>query len=77
MAAGQCDVCDKRTTFGRAIRHKHSGAWRRKAPKTNREFRPNVHKKKMFVEGRWKRINVCTRCLRTQSKTMQGAGVPY
>ena len=69
MAAGKCDVCDKRTVFGRNIRHKTRGSkWVRKAPRTNREFRPNVHKKRVILNGEWARINICTRCLRTQMK---------
>ena len=27
--AGKCDLCEKHTTFGRNIRHKHSGRWQR------------------------------------------------
>ena len=62
MASGKCDLCPKRTRFGRNIRHKHSGRWERKAQRTNREFRPNVHKKRLLIDGRWRRVNVCTRC---------------
>ncbi len=64
----KCDVCGKGTTFGRNIRHKHSGRWERKAPRTNRVFRANVHKKTFLIEGRKVRLSVCTRCLRTQLK---------
>jgi large subunit ribosomal protein L28 len=70
MAAGKCDVCDKRTAFGRNIRHQHSGRWERKAPRTNRQFRPNVQSKRLFIEGKWVRQNVCTRCMRTQLKAL-------
>jgi ribosomal protein L28 len=31
-------------------------------------FRPNVHKQRVYLDGRAIRLNVCTRCLRTQSK---------
>ncbi len=75
MASGKCDLCPKHTMFGRNIRHKHSGRWERKAPRTNREFRPNVHKKRLVIDGRSRRVNVCTRCLRTQLKRM-AAGKP-
>ena len=68
MAAGKCDVCAKVTVFGRNIRHKHSGRWERKAPRTNRQFRPNVHARRMLVDGAMHRVNVCTRCLRTELK---------
>lgn len=59
--AGKCDVCGKVTTFG----HNVSFSKRR----TNRAFRPNVHRKAMVVNGVTKRVNVCTRCLRTAAKT--------
>ena len=41
----KCDVCNKRTGFGHNIRHKHSGRWERKAPRTNRTFKANVQNK--------------------------------
>ena len=68
MAAGKCDVCGKHTMFGNNIRHQHSGRWERKAPKTNRTFRPNVHKQIVDIGKGPVRLNICTRCLRTQSK---------
>jgi large subunit ribosomal protein L28 len=68
MAAGICDLCEKKVMFGRNIRHKHGGRWERKAPRTNRSFRPNVHKQRLFIDGQWSRKNVCTRCQRTLVK---------
>ena len=57
MASGKCDVCDKRTKFGRNIRHQTRGSrWVRKAPRTSRFFKPNVHKQRMLIDGRMKRI---------------------
>ncbi|HEY8490828.1 MAG TPA: 50S ribosomal protein L28 [Dehalococcoidia bacterium] len=66
MAA--CQICGKHTVFGRNIRHRHSGRWERRAPKTNRQFRPNVHKQKVVINGQPVRLYICTRCLRTQLK---------
>ncbi len=63
MAA--CDVCDKSTKFGRRIRHTHGGRWERKAVHKSRTFQPNVGKHRLFLNGVWQRMNVCTRCLRT------------
>ncbi|PZC41129.1 MAG: large subunit ribosomal protein L28 [Chloroflexi bacterium] len=68
MSSGKCDLCEKVLLFGRNIRHKHSGRWERKAPKTSRKFRPNVQSKKMIIDGKLQRINICTRCIRTQMK---------
>jgi len=68
VAAGQCDVCGKHTVFGNNIRHRHSGRWERKAPQTNRTFKPNVHKQVITTIAGTIRLNICTRCLRTTSK---------
>ncbi len=66
--AGKCDVCGKHTTFGRNIRHKHSGRWKRKAPRTSRTFKPNIQRRKLTIDGKTVRLNVCTGCLRTMLK---------
>lgn len=76
MASGKCDLCDKRTVFGRNIRHKHSGNWERKAPRTNRMFKPNVQSRRMFLDGKWARVNVCTRCMRTEARRLEAKGIP-
>ncbi len=67
MAA--CQVCGKHTMFGRNIRHKSTGRWQRKAHKTSRTFEPNVHKQRVMQDGRMVAISICTRCLRTQTKS--------
>lgn len=68
--ASVCEVCDKRPSFGRNIRHKHSGRWRRKAPRTSRMFKPNVQRLRFIENGKMVRKNVCTSCLRTVLKQM-------
>ena len=68
--ATKCDFCGKGTTFGRNIRYKHAGKWERRAPRTNRVFRANVQTKSMTLNGKTRRYHVCTRCLRTQVKTV-------
>ena len=64
----KCDLCGKTTAYGRNIRHKHSGRWERKAPKTNRTFKVNVQNKTLVVNGISLRLKICTRCLRTTLK---------
>jgi large subunit ribosomal protein L28 len=66
--ATKCEVCGKGTSFGRNIRHKSSGRWQRKAPRTSRVFRANVQTKKLTLNGESRRFHVCTRCLRTAVK---------
>ena len=63
-----CQICEKHTMFGRNIRHKSSGRWERKAHKTSRTFKPNIHKQHVMIDGMLQRINICTRCLRTTTK---------
>lgn len=64
----RCEECGKGTQFGRSIQHRHSGKWFRRAPKTNRVFKPNVHRQLVFKNGESVRMNICTRCLRTLAK---------
>src|SRR5690554_5246182 len=47
--AGKCDVCGKAKTFGNNV----SFSKRR----TSRDFRPNVHKKRIIVNGVGVRLN--------------------
>ena len=70
MSSGKCDFCEKVVVFGRNIRHKHSGRWERKAPKTSRQFRPNVQSKKMIIDGKRQKVNICTKCIKTQMKNI-------
>ncbi len=69
--AGYCETCDKHTVFGRNIRHKHSGRWKRKAPRTSRTFKPNVQRRRVTVDGKTQHIQVCTACLKTQLKRLR------
>lgn len=64
----QCDYCGKSKMFGRNIRHKHSIGWALRAQKKPRVFNPNVQKTRLVVDGVSRRVNICTRCLRTLQK---------
>jgi large subunit ribosomal protein L28 len=54
--AYRCDICGKRPMFGHNISHAHNV--------TKRKFMPNLHRVRVRVNGRVKRIRVCTRCLK-------------
>lgn len=60
-----------RPGFGRHIRHQHSGRWERKAPKKSRLFEQNAQVKRLFIDGKWVRMKVTTRDLRTLIKIAQ------
>lgn len=66
--AARCEECGKGTVFGRSIQHRHSGKWMYRAPKTNRTFKANVHRQKVWKNGEQVRMNICTRCIRTLAK---------
>ena len=53
----KCKYCEKEMTFGIKVSHSHR--------RSNRTWKPNVKKVKAIVNGSPKRVNVCTRCLRS------------
>ncbi|WP_099203068.1 50S ribosomal protein L28 [Miniphocaeibacter massiliensis] len=53
----KCEICGKSRVFGSSITFSHK--------KGNRSWAPNIRKVKAVVDGRTKKINVCTRCLRS------------
>jgi large subunit ribosomal protein L28 len=55
--AKQCNVCGKGTVFGNNVSHAHNV--------TPRTWEPNLQKVRALVDGRVRRISVCTRCLRS------------
>ena len=59
-----CAVCGKGAMSGQNIRHPHSGAWATRAPRTKREFKPNLQTVHAAVKGGSKKLKVCTKCLK-------------
>lgn len=66
----KCDLTGKKVAFGRNIRHKASGGWARRAPKTNRTFHPNVHRHTIYVPeiGRSVTLHLSAKALRIINK---------
>lgn len=56
----KCHVCGKAPLFG----HNRSHALNA----TRKISQPNVFKKSLIINGEKKRMNVCTRCIRTLEK---------
>ena len=52
-----CEICAKGTISGHNVSHSNR--------KTNRIWAPNVQRVRVVVNGTAKRMNVCTRCLRS------------
>ena len=55
--ANYCEICGKGTMSGMNVSHSHS--------KTKRTWKPNIQRVRAIVDGEAKRVNVCTRCLRS------------
>lgn len=55
--ANVCDICKKGERSGFNVSHSHL--------KTKRKWSPNIQKVKAIVNGEVKKINTCTRCLRS------------
>ncbi|MDF1520249.1 MAG: 50S ribosomal protein L28 [Brevefilum sp.] len=56
-----CEKCGKKTTFGQSRSHSMRA--------TKRQFKPNLQKVTVFENGRMVRKTMCTRCIRTLTKS--------
>lgn len=52
-----CEICGKGTMAGCNVSHSNRH--------TNRTLLPNIQQVRAVVDGQIKRVNVCTRCLRS------------
>jgi large subunit ribosomal protein L28 len=60
MAAGRCDICERKPLYGNNVPHSQH--------RTRRRFVLNVHRRRLEIDGTLQNVNICTRCLRTMSK---------
>ncbi|MFC1925605.1 50S ribosomal protein L28 [Chloroflexota bacterium] len=56
----KCEVCGKKPMFGHNVSHSKRH--------TKRRWLPNIQKTRVLTGGRGRRVNLCTRCIRTQHK---------
>lgn len=59
--AVKCEVCGKKPEYGYNVSHAKNH--------TPRRWVPNIQPKRMMVGGEMVRVKICTRCLRTMSKS--------
>ena len=57
IMASYCEICHKGIMSGMNVSHSHL--------KTKRKWKPNIQHVRAIVDGEIKRVNVCTRCLRS------------
>ncbi|MBS3970315.1 MAG: 50S ribosomal protein L28 [Clostridia bacterium] len=53
----KCTVCGKGVSTGHKVSHSNI--------KTKKQWKPNIQRVKTVVRGTKKRIDICTRCLRS------------
>ncbi|WZL83045.1 50S ribosomal protein L28 [Vallitaleaceae bacterium 9-2] len=53
----KCAVCDKSVHFGNQVSHSHR--------RSNKQWKPNVRTVRAIVDGSVKKLDVCTKCLRS------------
>jgi len=78
--ANACYYCGKTVLFGRSHTHHRGvagGRWKKRAPKTRRIFRPNLQKVTILENGKEKRINLCTKCLKRIKKDIKDGKKPF
>jgi large subunit ribosomal protein L28 len=56
----KCELCGKGPQFGNNVSHSMRH--------TKRQWLPNLRTTTIVSDGKRKRVNICTRCLRTQTK---------
>ncbi|HEY8361597.1 MAG TPA: 50S ribosomal protein L28 [Tissierellaceae bacterium] len=52
-----CEICGKGKVFGNKVSFSNK--------KSSRTWSPNIRRVKVIINGETRRINVCTRCLRS------------
>lgn len=61
--ANVCEICGKGEISGMNVSHSHL--------KTKRTWKPNIQRMRAVVDGEVKKINICTRCMRTSNKVQR------
>ncbi|MCX7912545.1 MAG: 50S ribosomal protein L28 [Dehalococcoidales bacterium] len=58
----KCDLCGRAVQFGHNVSHSKRH--------TKRRWVANIHPAKVAIDGKTRRVYLCTRCLRTQSRAV-------
>lgn len=53
----KCEICNKQVNFSMQVSHSHR--------RTSRTFKPNVQSVRVNVNGATKKMDVCTKCLKS------------
>lgn len=53
------------------------GRWKKRAPKTQRVFRPNLHKVQIMEDGKKVTVKLCSKCLKRIKKDLRDGIRPF
>jgi large subunit ribosomal protein L28 len=60
-----CEICGKHPSFGNTVNRLGKNAIRRRIKgKSPRRFSPNIQRVRAVINGRVRRIDVCTGCIK-------------
>ena len=75
-----CFHCGKGVMFGRSHTHHRGvagGRWKKRAPKTQRIFKPNLQPVTITEKGSFKRVKLCNKCLKRIKKDIVDGNKPF
>lgn len=52
-----CEICGKHAVAGHSVSHSHRTV--------NRKFKPNIQRVTVVVDGKKRKMNVCSTCLKS------------
>lgn len=76
----ECYHCGKSIVFGRSHTHHRGvagGRWKKRAPKTQRIFHPNLQKIDIEEKGVVMRVRLCTKCIKRVKKDLTDGVKPF
>lgn len=76
----KCYHCQKGSLYGRSHTHHRGvagGRWKKRAPKTQRIFEPNLQRIDIVENNKVKEVRLCTKCLKRVRKDIKDGIKPF
>lgn len=76
----KCYHCGKGVLFGRSHTHHRGvagGRWKKRAQKTPRLFKPNLHRISIMIGTTKKQVKLCMKCLKRIKKDVAEKKTPF
>lgn len=75
-----CFYCHKGIVFGRTHTHHRGvagGRWKKRAVKKQKIFEPNLQPIHIMLDGKSKRVKLCTKCIKRVRKDIKDGKKPF